>query len=560
MKWDFFVRHYADDALQRLDGNYREDVGGRRVDGVLYPRAGTLGGCTAHNAMIFLAAHDEDWDFIAELMHDDSWRAEPMRRYFERVERCRYRAAFRRWLAALGWNPTGHGWNGWLPVEHAAPLGVLLDEPLTAAMLDALIAEFESGRGQIDRLRWFAEAGLDPNDRRLLAQNATGARFAPLTTDGHARTGTRERVLEVAGRKPLHLVTDALASRVVFDDDGRACGVEYLAGARLYRAHANPSTAAGTPRIARATREVIVAGGAFNTPQLLMLSGIGPRETLERFGIPVRAALGGVGKNLQDRYEFGVVTRMPRPWSVFAGAKFAPDDPLYAQWARLPRAGMYASNGAALTVHRRSSVAGAAPDLFCMALLADFRGYCPDYSQRFAEERDCLTWVVLKGHSRNRTGAVTLRSADPRDVPAIDFNSFGEGGEADLAAMVEGVEYVRRLAAPLAAGGAVELWPGAQIRGAELATFIRQNAWGHHASCTAAIGPPEADGVLDADFRVHGVERLRVVDASVFPRIPGFFIAAPTFTIAEKAADAILRDASGRAGRRAGKAGEVLHR
>src|SRR3954463_12648711 len=110
MKWDFFVRHYKDDALQRQDPNYRETWNDKRVDGVLYPRAGTLGGCTAHNAMIFVYPHNADWDFIADLTGDDSWRSDKMRRYFELLENCHHRWPYRM-LAKLGMNPTRHGWN-----------------------------------------------------------------------------------------------------------------------------------------------------------------------------------------------------------------------------------------------------------------------------------------------------------------------------------------------------------------------------------------------------------------------------------------------------------------
>jgi choline dehydrogenase-like flavoprotein len=548
MKWDFWVRHYADAATQELDGNYRAEADGKRVDGVLYPRAGTLGGCTAHNAMIFLSAHNEDWDAIAELTGDRSWSARAMRRYFERVEECRHRGPWWRLLAKLGFNPTRHGWSGWLPTEQAMPLNVVFDETLAATMLDAVHEEFGSGGDQLERLRWFIEGQMDPNDWRLVRQNATGLRYAPLTTNGHARTGTRERVLDVAARRPdrLRIETNALATRVIFDEHGRAAGVEYLAGERLYRAHAQPNPDPGELRTVRASREVILAGGAFNTPQLLMLSGIGPRATLERWNIPVRVPLEGVGKNLQDRYELGVVTQMPKPWDAYTGATFGPGDPQYRQWDASPRDGMYTSNGAVLTVHRKSPVAGSAPDLFCMALLADFRGYCPGYSERFVKELNTLTWVVLKGHSRNRTGTVTLRSADPRDMPDVDFNSFGEGGTDDLTAMADGVEFVRKLTAPLKAGGAKEIWPGEEFHGDGLTAFIRANAWGHHAACSAPIGEREHGGVLDGDFRVHGVDGLRVVDASVFPRIPGFFIAAPIYMIAEKAADVILEHAKRR--------------
>ncbi|GAC1414637.1 MAG: choline dehydrogenase [Candidatus Velthaea sp.] len=543
LKWDFFVRHHADDAVQRQDINYRDTViDGKAVDGVLYPRAGTLGGCTAHNAMILMYPHNSDWDGIAELTGDRSWRASAMRTYFERVENCGHRG-WLRWLAKLGINPARHGWKGWLRTERALPLRLMLNKKLAQAMLDAVRAEFESDGQRLDRLGWFLEGHMDPNDWRLVRENAVGVHYTPMTTNNHQRIGTRERLLDVAKRHPkrLKIETDALATRVLFDGRNRAIGVEYLKGARLYRAHAYPSAENGELRTARASREVILAGGAFNTPQLLMLSGIGPRETLSAWNIPVRSALEGVGKNLQDRYELGVVTEMQQPWDAYSGATFAPGDPQYAQWERSPRDGMYTTNGVALTVSRKSPVAGGVPDLLCMALLANFRGYYPNYSERFAKDLNYLTWVVLKGHTRNRAGTVTLRSTDPRDVPEVHFNSFQQGGDEDIAAMVDGVEFVRKLAKPHERDGAREVWPGANIRAAGLTEFIRHNAWGHHASCSAPIGTACAGGVLDANFRVHGVERLRVVDASVFPRIPGFFITAPILMIAEKAADVILK-------------------
>jgi choline dehydrogenase len=323
----------------------------------------------------------------------------------------------------------------------------------------------------------------------------------------------------------------------------RATGVEYLEGERLYRAHASPSTGHGTLRTLTASREVILAGGAFNTPQLLMLSGIGPRGTLERFGISVRVPLNGVGRNLQDRYEIGVVNRMNfKAWAAYKGARFDTKDSQYAQW-RGGRCGIYATNGSVLTLFRRSATAGELPDLFCMSLLARFAGYAPNYSRVFADHLNYLTWVVLKAHSRNRAGEVTLQSNDPRDTPLIDFRYFQDGGEEDLAAVVDGIRFVRRLTAKLKAVGlvAAEELPGEHLQSDdELREFVRTHAWGHHASCTCAIGPETRDGVLDSNFRVHGVTGLRVVDASVFPRIPGFFIASAIYMIGEKAAESIL--------------------
>lgn len=155
---------------------------------------------------------------------------------------------------------------------------------------------------------------------------------------------------------------------------------------------------------------------------------------------------------------------------------------------------------------------------------------------------------MLKGHTRNNAGTVTLRSTDPRDPPSIDFRSFTVGGAADLQAVTEGLEWARHATdsvVPLD-GDFAETWPGraAVASSAQLQSYTRDEAWGHHASCTCPIG---ADGdpkaVLDADFRVRGVAGLRVVDASVFPKIPGFYIAQPTYLIAEKASEAIIRAA-----------------
>jgi choline dehydrogenase len=539
MKWDFHVRHYDDEGEQERDPNYDASHGG-----VLYPRAGTLGGCTAHNAMIFVYPHNDDWDYIAKSTGDQSWEASRMRRYFEKLERCDHRP-FYRLLARFGINPTRHGWGGWLSTQKEIPISLLKNFTLCATVISS-IARIIREEGQLDeRLHWLLESGLDPNDWRLVRENSTGIRYLPLTTQGHARNGSRERVLDVANRcrKHLRIEMNALATRVLFDTNNRAIGVEYLRGERLYRAHANPNTEPGEPASLFASREVILAGGAFNTPQLLLLSGIGPRETLDRFGIPVRAALPGVGRNLQDRYEIGVVNRMNfKAWAAYKEAQFNTKDPQYRKW-RQRKSGIYASNGSVLTLFRRSPVAGKLPDQFCMSLLARFSGYRPGYSREFAEKLNYLTWVVLKAHTRNAAGEVTLRSADPRDMPLINFRYFQDGGDEDLTAVVDGIRFVRRLTAKLKKAGQIEEeeLPGERLQSdSELRKFVRDHAWGHHASCTCAIGPVERNGVLDSNFRVHGVRGLRVVDASVFPRIPGFFIASAIYMIGEKAADVIL--------------------
>ncbi len=547
LRWDFFVRHYADEAMQAKDPKYVRDYRGQRVDGVLYPRAGTLGGCTAHNAMIFVYPHNADWDAIARLTGDPSWNADKMREYFERLESCDYRP-LERWLAKFGDNPARHGWSGWLNVETAIPEAALKDGGLIEVLLHSAAEAFEDIGQPIERLLRLAEAKADPNDWRLVAANAVGVRYTPLTTRSHHRMGTRERVLETARRYPdrLHIELDALVTRVVLDESNRATGVEYLKGARLYRAHGQPATGPGVPMRAEVVREVILCGGAFNTPQLLMLSGIGPREVLEPLGIPVKIELPGVGKNLQDRYEIGVVNRMNFDrWEILDGATFSRGDPQYRDWAA-GHDGVYASNGAVLAAILKSTPERPLPDLFCFALLGLFGGYFPGYSSLEATKPNYLTWAILKAHTENRAGEVRLRSTDPRDTPLVDFHYFEEGSDAageDLASVVAGIRFVRRLTRELKERGliAAEEQPGEALQSDdELREFVRTHAWGHHASCTCAIGPRAAGGVLDGDFRVHGAHGLRVVDASVFPRIPGFFIASAIYMIGEKAADAIL--------------------
>ncbi|MBI4523077.1 MAG: GMC family oxidoreductase [Deltaproteobacteria bacterium] len=541
MRWDFFVRHYADDERQKRDPKFIPER-----DGVLYPRAGALGGCTSHNAMILVYPHNADWDHIAELTGDSSWKATNMRKYFQRMENCHHRPPYRWLQKVFGLNPTRHGFCGWLFTEKAIPVAALRDKNLRRVMVKSAKGACGEGRRRLDRLLWFFASQADPNDWRLVKKNAFGIRYAPLTTCNHVRVGSRERLLEVARRWPdrLKIELEALATRVLFDNENRAIGVEYLKGKRLYRADPNPSSDAGEKRQALASRETILCGGAFNTPQLLMLSGIGPKQQLKLHGIDVRVDLPGVGRNLQDRYEVSVLNRMKDDWGMLAGAEFAKGDRQYQEWAAVKK-GVYATNGGVLIVMKRSQPARLLPDLFCLGLAGEFKGYFPGYSGPIARHHNYLSWVILKAHTLNTAGTVALRSADPRDPPYVNFHYFDEGSdvrEEDLNSVVEGIKFVRTMTAKLKKQKliAAEELPGDHVQSDdELREFVRNNAWGHHASCTCPIGPREDGGVLTSDFRVHGTRGLRVADASVFPRIPGFFIVSAVYMIGEKAADAI---------------------
>jgi choline dehydrogenase len=565
MSWAFFVRHYADLAQQERDKKY---VAAR--DGVFYPRAATLGGCTAHNAMITVYPHAEDWDGIAALTGDQSWAAGNMRAYFERLEDCSYwprpwKRPANRALAALVThlpllserfkNEARHGFNGWLGTSLADPKLAVVDDEIRGILLDAAAKNLEEFLGRpLEPIEGLG-GWVDPNDWRV-RNLPEGLWQIPLAVRGGHRNGSRERVRDVALRFPdrLEIRTGCLATRVLLDERPAATGIEYIDDAHSYRCDPQCARGAMPPRQqVYASREVVLAGGAFNTPQLLKLSGIGPREELERFGIPVRLERAGVGLNLQDRYEVGVVSRMKRDFSLLRGDRFRPPlpgekpDPAFREW-QLGQ-GIYATNGALVGIIRRSRRELPAPDLFVFGLPARFEGYYPGYSAELEQHHDYFTWAVLKAHPVNRAGEVLLRSDDPREPPDIVFHYFNEGTDtegADLDAVVEGVGIARDVMRR--AGDLVqeEVSPGPSVQtGEEVRDWVRDQAWGHHASCTCPMGPASDSGsVVDSRFRVHGVARLRIVDASVFPRIPWFFIVTSVYMLAEKASDVILQDAS----------------
>lgn len=539
IKWDYYVRHYTDEAQQRRDSKL---VPGR--DAIWYPRAGTLGGCTTHNAMITLLPHGSDWDGIADLTGDATWRKEAMWPYWQRVERCQYRSR-------LPGDPSGHGYDGWLSTQLADPALLIGDLKL---QLVALSAAQTQGLGSPEQL---FQGALDPNDRRHPATGFEGLANIPLATRNGRRRGTRELLLETQAALPNNLIlqTDALVTRVLFDGK-RAVGVEYIDAPRVYRAdpRAPASGAAPARRTVRATREIIICGGAFNSPQLLKLSGVGPRDELARFRIPVVLDLPGVGENLQDRYEVGIVTQMRSNFPLLERCDFRPPAPgtpmdrCMAQWE--DGRGIYTTNGALLGVAKRGLPSLPNPDLFIFGLPSDFRGYVPGYSNALSVAKNRFTWAILKAHTTNRSGTVRLRSADPRDTPEINFRYFEDGRDfagSDMQSMVAAVQFVRAMNRHLYDVGPVaqaELAPGPAAGSPEqISRFVADQAWGHHASCTNRMGPAgDPMAVVDSRFRVHGAEGLRVVDASVFPRIPGFFIVTPIYIISEKATDAILAD------------------
>lgn len=569
MAWDYYVDHYPDAERARRDSKYVEDE-----QGILYPRAGTLGGCTAHNAMITVFSPDRDWNRIAQITGDDSWRASEMRRYRRQVENNLYAGKPNPRERVNG--DYQHGFSGWLRTERSNLWLVANIERMlrdNGKLFDIVEGAAEAwddesfGTTYTGQLKSIAlgEMNEDPT--------STGLYRVPQATRKGRRNGVLEYILETVERGyPLTVKTNALVTNVVFEQDGsgqpEAAGVEFLDGGK-YAADPRVEDPAAAPmpekHTVRASRETILSAGAFNTPQLLMLSGIGPEDHLEDKGIDPRVDLPGVGRNLQDRYEVGIVTEMTRdgedtPFELVENCDFATtddsDDPCRMQW--LEGEGPYTSNGAVVGMRRRSSVAGGEmpPDLFIFGLPGQFRGYEPGYSEEGITKRNRFTWAILKSHTRNRAGRITLRSKDPRETPDIDFNYFDAGtterdaDDKDLQAMVDAVQFVRRIVEETReeADEKVKVtWPRGGLdalgRSAELKKWIKQESWGHHASCSAKMGDDEDPmAVLDSRFRVRGTEDLRVVDASIFPEIPGYFIVMPIYAASEKAADVILED------------------
>ncbi len=612
VSWRFFVDHY-----ERCNGALPEEINedpkwhvhseakGEDVthDGIFYPRATGVGGCTIHNAMITIAGADADWDDLADLLGDESWRGERMRAYFQDLEDNSYTQSPRpgpakklahlglyawnslRWLFGFPPDSTSgqHGFGGWLGTSVADVELGLADKQLVRMLKAALR---QSRRVGLERawtlVRRFVKGqitqSLDPNHRWTQLNSPEGVVLIPLSVYGPnttihqdasapytmrgRRSSPRELLLGTLATHSefLTIKTNCLVTKVLLDQQ-RAVGVEYLEGERLYRAHVNPSEATPEKQEVRVKPggEVILCGGAFNTPQLLMLSGIGAKAELEdpTIGIACVVDLPGVGRNLQDRYEVSVVSQMANPFSLLRGATFRlptqqqKADSHLAEWRKWGT-GIYATNGAVMGIFKRSRPDLAQPDLFIFGLPADFRGYKVGYSE-LDPQSGLFSWVILKSNTTNRDGRVRLRDKDPRSTPLINFHYFNQqsrpnqsASDPDLLALVEGVKFVReigRLAKVREEHPGESLVPiGSSER---MKTWIRSQAWGHHACGTCRMGPPgDANAVLDSRFRVRGVEGLRVVDASIFPKIPGYFIVTNIYMASEKAAQVILEDAA----------------
>ncbi|MFI0404717.1 GMC family oxidoreductase [Actinomadura sp. 3N508] len=461
------------------DWNYttvpQEHAAGRSV---YWPRGRTLGGSSSTNAMIYIRGSRYDYDTWRDSYGCDGWGYEDLLPYFCRAED-----------QQRGEIPY-HGVGGPLRVED-----LRYKHPLTRAWVQSAKAY-----------------GLAANpDFNGADQDGVG--FYQVTHKRGRRWSAAAGYLHPVSNRPnLTIVTDALVTRVLFEGR-RAIGVRY--------------EARGESLSDRAEAEVILAGGAVNSPQLLMLSGIGPADHLRSLGIDVLAD-SPVGQRLQDHPFVNVMVATPRAKALWELANRRSLG-LYQAFARGP----YASNIAEAGGFVRTVDGLPAPDLQYHVLPSPF------VNQGLTESHERLLSVLVAAVAVTGRGSVTLRSASPHAKPLIDPAYLAD--KADLDILVAGVRQAREIAAsgPLASLTAGEWAPGEQADTDEaIVEYIRRDvATLYHPTSTCAMGGDDA--VCDPELRVRGVEGLRVVDASVMPAVPRGNTNAPTIAIAERAADLI---------------------
>jgi len=448
------------------------------------PRGRVLGGSSAINGMAYVRGHALDYDRWAEDPALAHWSYRHCLPYFRRAE-----------TRDLG-EDDYHGGDG--------PLYVT------------------TGRGWSPLYDAFVEAGKQagyPFTADMNGHQQEG--FGPMqmnVRDGIRWSTARGYLEPIMDRPNLDVYTRALAQRVVFDG-ARAAGIEF--------------SQRGRSRAARARERVILAGGPINSPQLLMLSGIGPADHLREHGLDVRVDLPGVGSNFQDHLELYVQQRCRQPVSLYSSMNPVGKVKIGMQWYLL-HTGHGATNHFEAGGFIRSRAGVQHPDLqyhfLPMAIRYDGKSPIKDHG-----------FQAHVGPMRSKSrGTVRLRSTDPRRHPVIDpqYMSHPEDWEEMRASIRWTREiFAQEALAPYSAG---ELAPGEDAQtDRDLDAFIAQAAESaYHPSCTCAMGSgPEA--VVDGSTAVHGVEGLNIVDSSIMPTIVSGNLNAPTIMLAEKAADLI---------------------
>ncbi|KAG6916041.1 hypothetical protein DXG01_008665 [Tephrocybe rancida] len=417
----------------QIDLNYTYDeypdgFSVERNDG-WYPRARALGGSTVHNAMInIIAGTRQDFDGLAATFNDKTWSRNNMQEYFRRIEHNLY---------LLPLLAPDHGFNGWLKTS-TLPLDVFVADPLLLDLqTTALIAS----------LQLAGLPALDLND--LAGDAASGVNSLSVTVDeNHIRSSVHER-LQAVLKSPsgkLHTSLDTLATKLLLCDSGSnvtAYGVQFAPGAALPVASNFNGKVSLNVQNATARHEVIVSAGTFQSPQLLMLSGIGDQAELLQHGITPVLHLPGV-----DHDEIAVNWRLKNNFTLIDGCTFLSDpakDPCLQKWLSSGHRNAYAFAGAIDVLLTQSSPSLPAPDILTYFSPVLFPGFVRGVPQQIADNHNALTAVVLKGHPTSK-GTVKLTGPHPQDKLDIQKLHFqAPGGSADIAALREGIKRARSL-------------------------------------------------------------------------------------------------------------------
>jgi choline dehydrogenase len=456
---------------------------------VALPRGKVLGGSSTINGLLYIRGNPRDYDTWRQL-GNHGWSYDQVLPYFRRAEN--------------NWRGAGkyHGAGGPLQVT---PVDVThySYEPIKAAAVNAGI-------------KLTADFAADPEGFN---------RLDVTVGKGRRSSAARAYLYPAMGRPNLFVMIGALSLRVVLEK-GRAIGVEYAQNGHVF--------------VARARREVILSGGSYNSPQLLLLSGVGPADEIQAHGIKPLHDLPGVGKNLSEHpmVSTGFEASAEVTETFLDQLRF---DRLAREFVRyaVSRTGNFANQviTANAFVRTRPELDTPNMQLFFGPVKHDAQIWMPGFRKPVAHGFGG-TACLLRPESRGHLG---LRSAKPTDPPRVILNFMKE--RADRDAIREGIRWVRRVfaTAPLAGMIRHELYPGAEVNSDEaIDAYVRSRVEvGHHPVGTCSMGV-NGRSVVDPELRVHGLEGLRVVDASVMPLVPSGNTNAPTIMIAEKAADMIL--------------------
>lgn len=466
----------------KLDWDYATEPEPYVDDRSLYiPRAKTLGGCSSMNAMLYVRGRPLDYD---------AWEAQ----------------------GAPGW-----GYRDVLPYFLKSEDNVRGGSEFHAAGGPLRVSEQRSPRPMNRRLLEASEAAGIPRIADYNGPEQDGVSMFQVTQRNGRRFSTADAFLRPALARPnLELRTKATVLGVELQGE-RAVGVRLRKGRH-------------GEELVRAEREVILSAGAINSPQLLLLSGIGAAEELRDAGVEPRHELPGVGRNLQDHPFVTVLWEVSDQETLYKA-----DSPKhFAEWL-LRRSGKLTSTVAEVCAFVRTRGGLPAADIqFHMGA-----AYFEDHGQEEYDGHCIVIGPVLV--SPKARGRVWLRSADPSAKPRILTNSLSE--PEDVESLLAGVELARRIAAqsPLAETIVKELKPGPEAVDREQleADLRRRLGLLYHPVGTARMSDTHPEAVVDSQLRVHGLQDLRVIDASIFPVIPGGNTNAPTIMVAERAADLI---------------------